>query len=202
MTDKTVMTDTPGMTDPQEAIEAADCEDENGAHLSESEDEGETRDEFTISSDSSAEWAIRRIKEAQQEIADWKEHYAKQLKAISDDRQNTINFMTSKLASYFQRVPHRKTDTQEKYELPSATLVMKTQQPEFKIDGDALLAFLDFAQRPDLIRVTREPAWGEIKKEYAIQGETMVDLETGEVIPGIAVLARPAKFDVKIKEGK
>lgn len=200
------MTDMTNMTDPQQGsetdVQPDACEDDDRGDLGESEEEGATRDEFTITSDSSAEWAIRRIKEAQQEIAEWKAFYADQLKKIADDRQNTINFMTSKLASYFQRVPHRKTDTQEKYELPSATLVMKTQQPEFKIDGDVLLAFLDDARRPDLIRVTREPAWGEIKKEYAVQGETMVDIETGEVIPGIAVLARPAKFDVKIKEDR
>jgi hypothetical protein len=109
--------------------------------------------------------------------------------------------MTGALGSYFTTVPHKETKTQAKYDLPSATLIRKQQQPQYDRDNDALLTYLDSNKRDDLVRVKREPAWEEVKKAYAVQGETMVDPETGEVVAGVKVVARPDVFDVKIKEG-
>ena len=157
-------------------------------------------DGFQITDDHAAEWAIQKIKEAQGDTAKWAEHFAAQLEKIKAANQSTIDFMTSALGSYFATVPHKETKTQAKYDLPSATLIRKQQQPQFDRDNDALLAFLDGSKRNDLVRVKREPAWDEIKKVFAVQGETMIDPETGEVVAGVKVVARPDVFDVKIKE--
>ena len=157
-------------------------------------------DGFQITDDHAAEWAIQKIKEAHGDTAKWAEHFAAQLEKIRAANQSTIDFMTGKLAQYFATVPTKDTKTQSKYELPSATLIRKQQQPTYDRDNNALLAYLDGSKRDDLVRVKREPAWDEIKKAFAVQGETMVDPETGEVVAGVKVVARPDVFDVKIKE--
>jgi hypothetical protein len=155
---------------------------------------------FQITDDHLAEWAIRKIKEAQNDTAKWKAHFESQLSAIKRANDNTVAFMTGALGGYFATVPHKKATTQEKYELPSATLIRKQQQPEYKLDNDALLQYADANNKPDFIRVKREPDWAAIKAASTVNGETLVDTETGEIIPGVTVAARPDKFDVKIKE--
>ena len=155
---------------------------------------------YHITDDHLAEWAIQKIKDAQGDTAKWQAHFAAQLEKIKAANQSTINFMTGALGSYFATVPHKKTDTQEKYVLPSATLIRKQQQPQYDRDNDALLTYLDRNNRNDLVRTKIEPAWDEIKKVFVVQGETMVDPETGEVVAGVKVVARPDVFDVKIKE--
>jgi hypothetical protein len=155
---------------------------------------------FHITDDHLAEWAIQKIKEAQSDTAKWQAHFAAQLEKIKAANQSTIDFMTGALGSYFAAVPHKETKTQAKYDLPSATLIRKQQQPQFERDDAVLLDWLWRNEREHLIRIKREPAWDEIKKTAVVQGETMVDPETGEVVAGVKVVARPDVFDVKIKE--
>ena len=155
---------------------------------------------FQITDDNMAEWAVQKIKEAQSDTEKWKAHFDAQFEAIQKSNEGTINAMKSFLGHYFTKVPHRKTKTQEKYELPSATLIRKKQNPEYKSDNEALLAYLDNNHRTDLICIKREPAWDAIKKTAVVQGETLVDADTGEVISGVRVIARPDVFDVKLKE--
>ena len=159
----------------------------------------EQYDGFQITDDAAAEWAVQKIKEAQADTKKWQEHFAAQLIAIKRNNDDTIAAMKGYLAHYFATVPHRETKTQAKYELPSATLIRKQQQPQYERDNDALLAYLEGNRRADLIRIKREPAWDEVKKCAVVQGETLVDSDTGEVIAGVRVITRPDTFDVKLK---
>jgi len=157
-------------------------------------------DSFRIADDSTAEWAIRKIREAQQDTQMWTEHFAAQMQAISNKNRDTINYMTEQLRSYFYTVPHKKSMTQSQYKLPDATLVLKQQNPEYLRDNDALLRYADENKRPELVRVKREPNWEAIKAASIIQGDKLVDTETGEIIQGVKLIVRPDKFEVKIKE--
>lgn len=154
---------------------------------------------FQIINDEMAEWAVQKIREAQADTAKWQNHFADQLAAIKKNNDGTIAAMTIYLSDYFRRVPHRETATQAKYELPGATLVQKQREPEYQRNDDELLSYLDKNRRADLIRIKREPAWDAIKKGATVQGEALVDAETGEIIPGVRVIARPDTFDVKLK---
>lgn len=155
---------------------------------------------FQITDDSKAEWAIRKIKEAQSDTEKWNAHFAHQLEGIKKANDATIEYMTTLLSGYFASVPHKETKTQSKYELPSATLIRKQQQPQYERDDDALLAYLHRNDLDDLVRVKVEPDWANVKKRATVHGETLVDTETGEVIDGVRVIARPDVFDVKLKE--
>ena len=168
--------------------------------IEESEEQQDQYAGFQITDDSMAEWAVQKIKDAQSDTTKWKAHFDAQLAAIQKNNDDTVNAMTVYLAHYFTTVPHRETKTQAKYELPSATLIRKQHQPQYERDNDVLLDYLDGNRRSDLIRIKREPAWDEIKQTATVQGEALVDADTGEIIPGVRVIARPDTFDVKIKE--
>lgn len=154
---------------------------------------------FQITDDSSAEWAVRKIKEAQGDTAKWQAHFAAQLASIKKANDATVDFMTSLLASYFATVPHKETATQAKYELPSATLLRKQQQPEFVRNDAELLAYLDASERGEYVKVVRSPDWAGFKKITVVRDGAVVDTETGEIVKGVTVTLRPDRFDVQIK---
>lgn len=154
---------------------------------------------FQITDDAKAEWAVRKIKEAMSDTAKWKAHFDAQLAGIQKSNDLTIDFMKGLLASYFATVPHKKTDTQEKYTLPSAVLVRKHQAPDFQRDAEKLLAYLDKQKMDDYINVVRTPKWDELKPLTTVDGESVVITETGEIVDGVKAVARPDKFDVQIK---
>ena len=154
---------------------------------------------FQITDDSSAEWAVRKIKEAMSDTAKWKAHFDAQMAGIQKSNDSTIDFMKGLLAGYFANVPHKKTDTQEKYTLPSAVLVRKKQDPDFQRDTDKLLAYLDKQKMDTFVKVARSPDWAALKPLTTVDGESVVITETGEIVDGVKAVARPDKFDVQIK---
>jgi len=154
---------------------------------------------FQITDDSTAEWAVRKIKEAQGDTAKWQAHFAAQLASIKKANDATVEYMTGLLAHYFEAVPHKDSKTMSKYELPSATLVRKQQQPEYSRDDDILLDYLEKEGFTSLIKIKREPDWASLKKELTKSGDQAVSTITGEIVPGVTVIERPDKFDVQIK---
>ena len=154
---------------------------------------------FEITDDGKAEWAIQKIRAAQSDTAKWQEHFAGQLAKIKAENDNTVAYMTSLLAAYFASVPHRDTKTQSSYKLPSATLLRKQQDPEYKRDDPALVAWLESNGMEALIERKPVPMWGELKKRCVVQEDGRVaDEESGEIVQGVAAVHRPDKFEVKI----
>ena len=49
------------------------------------------------------------------------------------------------------------------------------------------------------MRVREEVAWNELKRELEIAGTLAVRRSTGEVVPGVTVIEKPASFEVKAK---
>lgn len=167
-------------------------------------------DSWRITDDAGADWALRKIAQAQRrmeqrkafveaEIARlqrWQEQANKQ--DLSD-----IEFFTSHLQSYFETLRESGALGKRKsYSLPHGVLAVRATQPKFERDNDQLLAWAKGTGDASLVRVKEEPAWSVIKRRITIapDGSTVIDAETGEVIPGV-VVAEPAgeTFDVKVE---
>lgn len=146
---------------------------------------------FVIENDMQAEWAMKRIQEAQQERERMAAHYKSQLEAIDRQTADRVEHLICLLADYFERVPHRATKTGiEKYKLPSGELERKPAGIDYRRDDDALLAWCR-ENHPDWVRVKEEPSWEEIKKQIMADG----------ILPdGVMPVETPAKFNVKVKE--
>lgn len=157
---------------------------------------------FRVTDDKNAEWCIRKIREAQAEKQRWRDYYAEQQRKIDQEADGTISYFEALLADYFDSVPHKRTKTQESYQLPGGKLVRKQQAPEYQRDEAALLPWLK-QNAPELVRVTETPDWATLRKRLIIapDGET-VATEEGEIVPGIKAIQRPEVFKIEIKEGK
>lgn len=164
---------------------------------------------FVIDNDSKAEWAMRKIAEeeaeferldacCQEQIDRYTEkqvYYAKRLES------RTAN-LRAMLLEYFCTVPVKETKTQQKYELPSGSLVLKKAISDFKPDNDKLRDWLEAAKMTKYLKTEVSPKWAMVKKQLEISafGE-IVFKETGEVLPEgcVTVETKPERFEVKAK---
>lgn len=161
---------------------------------------------FTITDDGMADWAIRKIADDVHEF--------ERIKAIADSRimelqiqieqerqkmESRTSFLRGHLHTYFESVPHKKTQTTESYKLLSGSLVKKVATQKIVRPDDAdLIKYLRENGQGHLIEISEKPAWGEFKKTLQIMDGKVVDTATGEVIDGITVEDVPESFDIKL----
>lgn len=157
----------------------------------------------SIKDDVEAEKAACEIREIKQEAERLSgickaqiDFYAARMKQIQDKADREVETICRKLEDYFETVPQKRTKTQATYQLPSATLKRKQQQPEYR-RNDALLmeAFPDFVQQKPSFQ------WAEFKKTLRVEqdGEAICT-DTGEIVPkeALEVIAREPVFTVEV----
>lgn len=160
------------------------------------------RDVFEVASDTEALWAMRKIAQANKDLAELEAFYARQLDKARNQAQATVDVMTSLLRAYFDRVPHRVTKTQQSYALPMGKLVCKQQEPEYTRDNQRLVAWMESAGRQDMVKTQKTADWPALKKVCVPQKDgRVVDAETGEVVDGVTATPREPVFQVVLNDG-
>lgn len=166
------------------------------------EDE-EQRQQFRITDESMADWAVRKIAKARQEFAEAEKAADEQIQRIGDwlarkkrDMERTEEFFGGLLRAYYQ--PQHEADPKRRktFRLPSGQVQFRAQQPEYKRDDEQLLKWLKANGRESYIVTKESPAWGELKKILKQHGEHMIDTESGEIVEGIFVIERPTAIKI------
>lgn len=167
----------------------------------------EEREVFKITSDILADWALDKIREIQAEYSRF-ELVAKEridqlqikLDKEKEVMENDKSFFEAKLREYFETVDKKETKTQLSYKLPSGNLKMKRSKVDFDYNKDELLNYAKANKIEDLIKTTESFAWAEFKKKLDIQGSSIVNKETGEIveIEGLSVIEKPSEFKVEV----
>lgn len=152
---------------------------------------------FVIDTDAKAEWAMRKIKEARSDRDMWVAWYKAKIAEITEQTDFDTMNLERMLADYFATVPHKKTKTQESYKLPGGKLVLKTQNPEYKRDDKTVIEWLKTNGLAEFVKVKEELDWSSLKDQTAVF-EGHVVTGDGEIIPGIDVVDREAKFSVEV----
>lgn len=165
---------------------------------------------FWIQDDNQADWALRKIARARQDLKEAEETAAMEIEKINrwldgqrDESLRTERFFTALLQEYYE--PRFMTNPDKKtYKLPSGKVQRRTQQPQFDRDNEALLAWLKQREMTDYIEVKETPKWGELKQQVQVVGEHVVIKDgplKGEIIDGVEVVHRPPIFRVVTTEG-
>lgn len=163
----------------------------------------EEKKPFRIENREQAIWALRKItavEKAREEaraaaraeidrINAWLKEEEKQ----ADRAREHLDYL---LEDYHRRVLAE--TGQKTIKLPHGELQIRARQPEYQRDEKHLK---DWARenRPEFL-VPQEPKlnWTALKKNLTVAGGQAVDKETGEVVPGITVIERPAGFKIKL----
>lgn len=165
---------------------------------------------FRIQDDNQADWALRKIARARQDMKEAEETAAMEIEKINrwldgqrDESLRTELFFTVLLQEYYE--PRFMTNPDKKtYKLPSGKVQRRTQQPQFDRDNEALLAWLKQREMTDYIEVKETPKWGELKQQVQVVGEHVVIKDgplKGEIVDGVEVVHRPPTFRVITTEG-
>jgi len=161
---------------------------------------------FIIDNDDKAEWALRKIKEAEEEHARLMALIDKEQQSL-DERKATFDralerdtgYLTAALNDYMRTVRCRETKTQQSYQLLSGKLVRRMPSVDYEVDGESLAKWLNENGREDLVKVTIAPRWGDLKK--LLTGDTesgaVTIASTGEMVEGVKAVASPEKFSIK-----
>jgi len=165
---------------------------------------------FRIQDDNQADWALRKIARARQDLKEAEETAAMEIEKINrwldgqrDESLRTELFFTVLLQEYYE--PRFMTNPDKKtYKLPSGKVQRRTQQPLFDRDNEALLAWLKQRGMTDYVEVKETPKWGELKQQVQVVGEHVVIKDgplKGEIVDGVEVVHRPPTFRVVTTEG-
>ena len=191
------------MTETQ-AVTLEELEGIDMAAFAETE-EPEGRKEWRIADDSAADWAVQKIAEERAEFARMEALAAEKIAGINEKLEaarrrceNGTAYLTSKLAQYFETVPHKETKTKHSYRLLSGTLVKKIGGATMEKDDTKLIEHLRASGHEEFIQLTAKPMWGEYKKRLQIQGGVVIDTETGELVEGVTVTEKPDTFTVDV----
>ncbi len=163
------------------------------------------RERFEIENIEQANWAVRKIAAARAAIRE-REELAKAemerinewLKSETQELQREVDFFTGLLEEYHKK--QLANDSRAKtIKLPYGVLKMRKQQPLYQRD-DAAIKEWAAKNRPDVL-VPQEPKldWAGLKKALQVAGDKMIDPDTGEAVPGIAVIERGHKFSVEVE---
>ena len=160
------------------------------------EQEININDYSVIDTDEKANWAARKIKEARDRRDEFVAWYEQKIKEINEQTDAETATLEARLADYFANVPHKVTKTQESYSFPGGKLVLKRQNPEFKRDDKTIIEWAR-TNAPQYIKTEERLDWASLKDATGTFEGTVVT-EDGEIIPGIEVVERPAKFVVDV----
>lgn len=168
----------------------------------ESENTGD-KDRFRIETREQAIWALRKItaiERAREEARAAARAETERIKAGLEEEEKQADRAREHL-DYLLEDYHRRVlaeTGQKTIKLPHGELQIRARQPEYQRD-EALLKAWARENRPEML-VPREPKlnWTALKKKLQVVGNQVVDKETGEVVPGITVIERPAGFKIKL----
>ena len=166
----------------------------------------EQQDGFKIDSDSKAEWAVKRIKEAEREqnrllalVDEERAELDVREKEILDNYAKKTDGLKALLEEYlraqYAKEEARETNTQITYQLLSGKLVYKKSGLELKQNADVLVNWCK-EHLPDAVNITYTPKWAEIKKNIKVVDGVPVYAPTGEVVDGVEEAYVASKFNV------
>lgn len=171
----------------------------------ENKNEANSKD-FEIDSDTKAEWAIRKIKEAQEEhdrilaLIDAEEDRLKERREkIAKKLDNDTAYLKLLLFSYMDMVKCKETKTQKSYQLLSGKLVYKYGGIDYQRDEEKLLDWTRL-NKPEYVKIKSSVDWAGLKKELTVTDKGEVIDGSGEILDFIQIERKPNKLEVKFTD--
>lgn len=150
---------------------------------------------FTIDDDGKADWAIRKIAQAQQRMAEREQFVQVEVDRLKDWKQKandadqrSIAYMTDLLQSYFDQLRNSGALGKKKsYKLPHGALKVRTKNVQYAKNDDVLMTWAE-ENRPEIIERKPSIKWGVLKADLEIREQAIVDKDTGKVLDGVQLV--------------
>lgn len=157
---------------------------------------------FQIDDEQKANWALRKIKQLQEQQKENEVLAQAEMDKIEtwvqqeyDKAQNSIDYFQGLLAKYAMKQREINPDFKSQ-KLPYGRIRFVKQRPQYKYDDDLLVESLKKQGETELIRIKETPDKTAIKKKFVVHNGGLVNPETGEKVDGVKVIERDEKFEV------
>ena len=164
----------------------------------------EEKEKFEVNSLSSADWALRKIKELEADIKqnnDFAEaekiRLEQWLESANHKYRESIEYFNGLLSHYLQEL--RKDNPKAKISTPHGT-VSTRKNPKQWTYSDDVLAELEEKEMFEFIRIKKEVEKKELKKVLSATDDGIVVNSDGEVIKGVTVVDGGEVMTVKIAD--
>lgn len=153
----------------------------------------EQKENFSITNDKLADWALKIIQKERQEVERLCKTIDEEIEMlklkkqrIADSLDNKIGFLQGKLFEYFRTVESKELKTCYKYKLPSGELVYNKEAVKYERNDEKIIQWLTDHNYMDYIKVKPSVDWAELKKTSFV-----------DEIDGVTKLNVPMTFVVK-----
>lgn len=149
----------------------------------------EVNGEFKIDTPARAAWAMRKYrrlaqrKEQNEQLAQAERNRIEQwLERVNERIEGEMDFFHGHLEAYgmAQRAQGRKS-----VDLPDGVIKTRSQAATVAVDKSTFVQWALEAKRDDLLRVSYAPDVDAIKSTTVVDGGSVVDVASGEVLPGV-----------------
>jgi hypothetical protein len=163
------------------------------------------KERFKITDLSSLNWALRKLKAlekghdeelrvAQEELSRIQDWFAKQDKSYQSSKQFIEGLIAEFAKGQIEVDPKWKGS-----KTPYGKVNFHKQKDQWEYDEEALVAYLEGENKTSLLKVKKEPIKELIKDFYTLKNGRLINENTGEVIPGVAVTEREPKLSIKLE---
>lgn len=165
--------------------------------------EEEIKNRFKITSKDQANYYVRKVKELDLEAAAIRETAEKELKRVKanieawqEKELKKLDYPRAFFANLLQEYAQEALEGAKKQtlSLPNGSIGFKKQQAEFKYDDSLLVSALAGSKYEQLQTISKINK-ADLKKDISVvEGKAYIE---GKLIPGIEVVERGPKFEVK-----
>jgi hypothetical protein len=174
-------------------------------YLEQQHSDGEAT-EFTIDDEQKANWALRKLRELEQEKKQ-NEEFARREKEKIDawlEQENSkidrlIEFFEGKLAVFADQIKQENPKFKSK-RLPNGSFGYRKEPDKLIVqDEEKLIVSLELNGRDDLIKIKKLPDKRLMKKTLTVISDgRVIDPETGAIIEGVVIEEGMKKFRWKV----
>lgn len=173
-------------------------------YIAEVQDVDEER--FVIDSDEKADWALRKIAEAENEIEKVEYFAETQIRQIenwkakqTEKHNNSIEYFKSLLAEYL----HNKRKENPKLKsitLPTGNVGFRKKPVKWVYNDEVVLKTLESENLDDFIKIEKKLDKQSIKKAFEVVNGKVINPETGQVIEGIEIQEQGESLNVRLNK--
>lgn len=168
------------------------------------EETEEYKQRFEINNLESCNWAFRKLAKIKLEEDEIKKVAEKEFERIEAwqkqelaKNEDSKAFFEGLLVEYYSK--ERLENPKFKISTPYGKVSSRKLQPSYEYDNDKFIAWAKENEYSNLIRIKEEVSKADVKKAFKINGNQLLDENTGQIVDGVTVVERPDSVSVKIE---
>lgn len=120
--------------------------------------------------------------------------YKLKIEKYEQEKKEKEEFVLSQISGLLEDMKLKETKTQFSYKLPSGQIIKKKAEKVIKLNKDVNKNIIP----TEFLKVETSVNWMELKKTLAIDGELIVNKDTGEIIDYCSIETKPEEMKIKL----